>query len=489
MSPVSEIIDLMSFPTKKEREFVTRGYDFGKRAHDKHFRKSGEPYFVHPIEVAKTLAQLGMSSKVIVAGLLHDSVEDAVALEEEVKELFGDEVLFLVNGVTKLGRVKYRGMERHIESLRKLLVATSQDVRVLIIKFADRLHNMKTLEHVRKDKRKRIALETLQVYAPIAGRLGIGTLRKELEDLAFPYVHPIKYKEVLLLRKQKSKENERHLDRALKSVKKELARVNITKFRTEIRVKGLYSLFKKLQRKGNDINKIYDISAIRIVVQSIDDCYKVLRVVHNLWKPLPGRIKDYIGNEKLNGYQSLHTTVFIGDGSLVEIQIRTEEMDQIAQYGIASHMSYKRELRPDQQNWFEQFLPKKSRKEDTTEAPAWLHDIAALEQVGTNEFFENLKSDFFNFRIFVFTPAGDAIDLPINSTPIDFAYAVHTAIGDHLSGAKIGGKLVSLSTKLKNGDIVEITTKESSHPTVKWLDYAKSSVAQRKINAYLNKAR
>lgn len=489
MAPVSDILNLMKAPTEKDRECIIDAYNFGKEAHKGHLRKSGEPYFIHPIEVAKTLAEIGMTRSVIIAGLLHDAIEDAMASEEEVGKKFGDDVLFLVNGVTKLGTVKYRGMERHIESLRKLLVATSQDVRVLIIKFADRLHNMKTLEHVSKEKQKRIAAETLQVYAPIAERLGIGALRKELEDLAFPYVHPKKYKDVLELRKQKNKDTEKHLDKALKSIKKELARAGITKFRTEIRIKGLYSLFKKLERKGKDIDRVYDISAIRVIVKSVDDCYKVLGVIHNLWRPLPGRIKDYIASPKPNGYQSLHTTVIIGDGTIIEIQIRTEKMHITAQYGIASHMLYKDGLSPKrgELSWFKQFLPGQTPSVEIKEAPAWIHDIAAMDEVETEEFFKNLKSDFFNFRIFVFTPTGDVIDLPADSTPIDFAYAVHSDIGDHVSGAKIGSKLVSLNTKLKNGDIIEIITKSGSHPTAKWLESAKTSVAQRKIQAYLNK--
>lgn len=493
MAPVTEIINLMKAPSEKDKECVTLAYNFGKEAHKDHLRKSGEPYFIHPIEVAKTLAEIGMDRHVIIAGLLHDAIEDAKATEEEVGKEFGEDVLFLVNGVTKLGTVKYRGMDRHIESLRKLLVATSQDVRVLIIKFADRLHNMKTLEHVSKEKQKRIAAETLQVYAPIAERLGIGALRKELEDLAFPYVHPRKYKEVLELRKKKRKETEKHLDKALKSIKKELARVGITKFRTEIRIKGLYSLFKKLERKGNDIDRVYDISAIRVIVASVDDCYKVLGAIHNLWRPLPGRIKDYIALEKPNGYQSLHTTVIIGDGTIIEIQIRTEKMHMAAEYGIASHMLYKDGIVPKRGElaWFKQFLPNKEQDyiAETTKAPEWIHDIAAMDEVETSEFFKNLKSDFFNFRIFVFTPAGDVIDLPADSTPIDFAYAVHSDIGDHVCGAKIDSKLVSLNTKLKNGDIIEIITKNSSHPTTKWLEFAKTSVAQRKIQSYLNKTR
>lgn len=491
IAPVSEILRLMKSPTEKDRECITDAYNFGKEAHKDHLRKSGEPYFIHPIEVAKTLAETGMSRSVIIAGLLHDAIEDALATEEEVREKFGDDVLFLVNGVTKLGKVKYRGMDRHVESLRKLLVATSQDIRVLIIKFADRLHNMKTLEHVRKDKQKRIAKETLEVYAPIAERLGISALRKELEDLAFPYVRPKKYKEVLQLRKQKSKENEKHLDKALKSIKRELAKANITKFRTEIRIKGLYSLFKKLERKGKDIDRVYDISAIRVIVKSVDDCYKVLGVVHNLWRPLPGRIKDYIASPKPNGYQSLHTTVIIGDGTIIEIQIRTEGMHRTAQYGIASHIQYKNQIfeKRGELSWFKQFLPERLYKTESTEAPSWIKDIAAMDKLETEEFFKNLKSDFFNFRIFVFTPAGDVIDLPADSTPIDFAYSVHSDIGDHVSGAKIDSKLVSLNTKLKNGDIIEIITKNSSHPTAKWLEFAKTSVAQRKIQSYLNKTK
>lgn len=492
--PVSEILSLMNSPSETDISCITDAYKFGKEAHKDHKRNSGEPYFTHPVAVAKTLAEIGMSRSVIAAGLLHDAIEDALATEEAVKEKFGEDILFLVNGVTKLGKVRYQGLDRHVESLRKLLVATSEDIRVLIIKFADRLHNMETLQYLPKEKQKRIAVETLEVFAPIAERLGISALTKRLEDLAFPYVHPQKYKDVLQLRNQRSKENQKHLEKALKSIKKELAKAGITKFKTEIRIKGLYSLFKKLERKKRDINKIHDISAIRIIVKNVDDCYKVLRVVHNTWRPLPGKIKDYISLPKVNGYQSLHTTVFIGDGSLVEIQIRTEEMHRDAQYGIASHLSYKNagESKYDM-SWFKQFLPKNvkdlEKEEKRKDAPKWIKDVAEMNKVETGDFIRNLKSDFFSHRIFVFTPEGDVIDLPVESTPIDFAYSVHTDIGEHVSGAKVGGKLVSLDTKLRNGDIIEITTKESSHPTTKWLDYVKTSLAKRKIQSYLAKSK
>lgn len=521
MADVKELISLMRDPSKEDIALVTRAYAFAEKAHKGHERHSGEPYFFHSFETAKKLAEIGMGPRTIAAGLLHDTIEDATVSAEEIKTQFGDEVLFLVEGVTKLGRLKYRGMERHIESLRKLFVATSQDIRVLIIRLTDRLHNMKTLEHVPEHKQYRIALETLEVYAPVADRLGMGAMKRELEDLSFKYVYPEEYRETLELMNRQSKETEKYLEKVDRSVKKELGKQNFTSFRTEYRKKGLYSLYGKLQRKERDIAKIYDIAALRIIVPAIDDCYRVLGIIHGMWRPLPGKIKDYIAFEKPNGYQSIHTTIFTGDGGIVEIQIRTEEMHRNAQYGIASHIVYKakadkRDGAQSQEGggqlWIAQFLPalfrrgeresaqkpeedKKARKRrggrmrygSLHYVPNWIKDIAeAYEHAGGSEDMLNkLKADFFSHRVFVFTPQGDVIDLPIDSSPVDFAYAVHSDIGNHMSGVKVNGKMVSLDTKLKNGDIVDVQTKQSVAPTQKWLDIAKTSAARKHIRTVL----
>lgn len=501
MTTVKEILAQMSGTTPEGVALIEKAYTFGKQAHEGHTRYSGEPYFIHPSAVAKYLAEFGMDAPTIAAALLHDAIEDAKATPEEVEKEFGPEVLFLVEGVTKLGKHKYQGGERHAESLRRLLVATSADVRVLIIKLADRYHNMTTIEHVPEHKRKRIAIETLEIYAPIADRLGIGRLKKQLEDLSFPVVDPDAYQHALEVRKLKTKENENGLARVQKDLQHALVRKDIKKFSTSVRMKGLWSLHQKLIRKGDDITLIHDIAALRVIVPSVDDCYRVLGVIHSLWKPLPGEFKDYIAFPKPNGYQSLHTTVITADAGIVEMQVRTDEMHRRAQFGIASHMSYKMLGSAPQGAfqklsipWVRDLVPtllsfKKGaqvapggKAHTTADVPRWLTELAdAHGATESPDFVEGLKSDFFSHRVFVFTPRGDVIDLPMESTPADFAYAIHSDLGNHMNGAKVNGKLVSFDTKLRNGDVVEILTRESARPTAKWLEYAKTSMARRHI--------
>ena len=514
MTPVKEIIAEMKDASEEDKALVEKAYAFAENAHKDDKRYSGEPYFVHPSAAAKILAELGMDASTIAAGLLHDAIEDGKASAELVKEQFGEVVLFLVEGVTKLGKHKYRGAERHAESLRRLLVATSADVRVLIIKLADRYHNMMTIEHVPKEKQERIALETLEIYAPLADRLGMGRMKKNLEDLAFPVVDTDAYAHAMEVRKLKSKETESGLVRVQKELQREFARKGLREFRTEVRIKGLWSLHQKLKRKGDDITEIHDIAALRVIVQSIDDCYAALGVIHSRFRPLPGQFKDYIAFPKPNGYQSLHTTVLTQDAGIVEIQVRTEDMHRGAQFGIASHMSYKqlgkaagkgafanlsfswvRDLVPTLLNFSKKPLPvplaperggKKAKKEDS--APRWLSELAdvhtALAESG--EFVDSLKEDFFSHRVFVFTPKGDVIDLPIHSTPIDFAYAIHSDVGNHMNGAKVNTKLVAFDTPLRNGDVVEIIRRDSAHPTTKWLEMAKTSMARKHIRMALD---
>ncbi len=465
-----------------------------EEAHKGVLRNSGEPYFNHVFETAKIIADLKMCPKVICAGLLHDSIEDGVLTEEKIKAEFGDEVLFLVNGVTKLGKLKYRGAERHIESLRKLFVASAQDIRVIIIKLCDRLHNMRTLEHVRPDKQKRIALETLEIFAPLAYRLSIRKLSKELEDLSFPYIYPKEYENVKELMKNKRDETLPRLEKFMKSVKKALAEEGLVNIQTDYRQKGLYSLSKKIIKKDGDIDKIYDILALRIVTDNVSDCYKALGVIHGKWRPLPGRIKDYIAMPKPNGYQSLHTTIFTGDGAIVEVQIRTQDMHRQAEYGIASHLTYKdnENVENKDMGWFGQFLPKvistfiKSEKNNSN-SPAWIRDLAENQKYSDGEeMLEDMKADFFGHRIFVFTPKGDVIDLPIGSSVVDFAYAIHSDIGNHISSVMVNGKIAALNTELKNGDQVEVLTKKNAKPNRKWLDFTKTSMARRFIKSALN---
>jgi GTP pyrophosphokinase len=510
MTPVKEILAQMHNATEEDLALVRQAYDFAQKAHADHTRYSGEPYFIHPAAVAKMLAAAGMDAKTIAAGLLHDAIEDAKATQQEVKEKFGPEVLFLVDGVTKLGKHKYRGAERHAESLRRLLVATSSDIRVLIIKLTDRYHNMQTLEHVPEAKRKRIAVETLEIFAPLADRLGMGSVKKELEDLAFPFVDPDAYHHAAEVRKLARKENEVGLAKVQKDLQKELAKKGLRDFHTEVRVKGLWSLHQKLKRKGDDITKIHDIAALRVIVPTVDDCYTVLGIIHAHWKPLPGEFKDYIAFPKPNGYQSLHTTVLTPEAGIVEMQVRTEEMHQRARFGIAAHMSYKqlgknagkevskrvsfgwiRDLVPSLLNFSKKAPvvaePEKSKEMKQAEAPRWLSELANAhtEIAGSSEFLSGLKEDFFSHRVFVFTPNGDVIDLPVESTPVDFAYAIHSTLGDHMQGAKVNDKLVSFDTTLHNGDRVEIIARDSVHPTAKWLELAKTSLARRHIRTAL----
>lgn len=498
---IKEIINLMDSPSEQEKELIQKAYTFAEKAHEGQKRFSGEPYFIHCFETAKELANLEMCATTISAGLLHDSIEDGVASEKEIKDMFGDEVLFLIKGVTKLGKVKYRGAERFVESFRKFIVAASQDVRVLIIKLADRLHNMRTLEHVRPDKQKRIALETIEIYSPLAYRLGIRKLSRELEDLSFSYIDIKNYTETQKMMSRKKEESLPNLEKFLKSVKKALAKEEIINFETDYRQKGVYSLFKKLEKKENDIEKVYDILALRICVDTIADCYKVLGIIHSSWVPLPGRIKDYIAFPKPNGYQSLHTTVFTGDGAIVEIQIRTHEMHHNAEYGLASHIAYKENGNSIKDTsdmvWFKQLLPKNlnfaniNKQTPKEDAPSWVKDLAESQKnIKTvsekDEFMEDVKTDFFGQRIFVFTPRGEVVDLPIGSTVLDFAYAIHSDVGDHTSSAKINGKMVALKTELRNGDITEIITKESSKPSAKWIELVKTNMAKRCIKNFLD---
>jgi GTP pyrophosphokinase len=476
MQTIKKIIDETGGSVnKKEEELIEKAYNFAFKAHEGQKRETGEPYFSHVYETAKTLAKLGMDAKTIAAGLLHDSLEDTKITEKEFEEKFGKDILFLVKGVTKLGTLKYRGHERHVESLRKFFIAMANDLRVVIIKFADRLHNLRTLGSLREDKRKRIALESIEVYAPLANRLGMGKLKGEIEDAAFPYAYPKEYKEIEELLEEKKDLYKKNLHEVHVTLEKELRKNKIKFFEIDYRIKHKYSLYRKLLRYNKDLDKIYDIIALRVVVATVEDCYQVLGIIHSIWKPLPNRIKDYIALPKPNGYQSIHTTIFTGSGGIAEIQIRTKEMHAEAAYGIAAHFAYKE--RGD-----------KKAKEDKDKFE-WLEELKNLKnfEKEPKKYLENLKTDFFNYRIFVFTPQGDVIDLPEDSSPIDFAYQIHSDIGDHISQAKINTKIAPLGTKLKNGDIVEIMTRKEANPSSKWLDYVKTTVAKKHIKTYLEK--
>lgn len=473
MNPkVEDIISILHKPSEKDKELIQKAYDFAMKAHEGQLRKSGEPYFNHVFATAKNLADLGMKAKTIAAGLLHDVIEDTKVTEEDIRNEFGEEILTLVNGVTKLGTVRYKGIERKVENLRRFFVSMAEDLRVLTIKLADRLHNIETLEHVRPDKQQRIALETLEIYAPLADRLSMGRLKGRLEDAAFKYAYPKEYEEVKNLLLEKKDAKEKYLIEVKDKLEEKIKETHIKHFKIDYRQKHLYSLWKKLQKYNMDIGKIYDIIAMRVMVDTVADCYHVLGIIHGEWTPVPNRIKDYIAMPKANGYQSLHTTIFTGTGGIVEIQIRTHEMHEKAENGIAAHFIYKE---------------KGSQKIDPKQLE-WVNKLTELnqeEEKNPDKFLEKIRLNFFKDRVFTFTPKGDVIDLPEGASVIDFAYAIHTDLGNHAHGAKVNGKNAALGTKLKTHDIVEIQVNKNTNPSSKWLDFAKSNLARREINAYL----
>ncbi len=460
MPDIKEITTSLRNPSAGDISLIQKAYDFAKKAHEGSVRKNGEPYFNHVFGTAKNLSELGVGPETIAAGFLHDTIEDTAVTPKEIEKEFGGEILFLVEGVTKLGKLRYHGTERYNESLRKLFIAMSKDIRVLIIKLCDRLDNMQTLSAIPEEKQLRIAKETLEIYSPIAYRLGIKRLQRDLEDISFAYVYPEEYQKIKNILHIKRDETEKHLDKFQKSLKKELAKNGILDFKIDYRVKSLYSLYKKLQKYKWDLETIYDVSALRIIVKEVSECYRILGIIHGAWRPLPTRIKDYIASPKVNGYRSIHTTIFTGDGGIIEVQIRTEEMHIEAEFGVASHASY---------------------KEGHKAKTGWIKDLVEYQKEAGDEFVETIKTDFFEERIFVFTPIGDVIDLPKGSSVIDFAYSIHTDMGSHLSGAKINGKFVAITTELQNGDRVEIETKKSAKPTNKWLEHCKTTIARRKI--------
>ncbi len=505
VASLASILNHLTATAKEDVVLIEKAYAFAEKAHEGHVRYSGEPYFTHLTFVAEILAEMGMGPKTVAAGLLHDIIEDTGVTAATIREEFGPEILFLIEGVTKLGGVRYHGTDRHNESLRKLFVATSEDIRVLIIKLVDRLHNMQTLQYVPKEKQRRIARETLEIYVPVAHRLGMGRIRKELEDLAFPYVFPDQFAKVTKLVEKDSKDALERLEHLRKELQKRLAE-EIKGFKTHYRVKGMYSLFRKLERRDWDMDKIHDLFAIRVIVPTLDNCYQTLGIVHKLWRPLPQCVKDYIAFPKPNGYQSLHTTVITNDRIILEVQIRTEAMHREAEFGVASHLAYKqheegqaytsrmmdlipRLFRPF--SWVRNAqvaTPVSDNKEyNLDNVPQWIREIAEAHRnlESTGEFVAGLREDFFSHRIFVFTPKGDVIDLPIGASTIDLAYAIHTDLGNHMVGAKVNKKLVQMNTLLKNGDIVEVMTSKNAHPTLKWLDGAKTTLAQRHIRGHL----
>jgi len=461
---------------KADLSMLDLAYEFALLAHENQKRLSGEPYIIHPLKTAMTLAQMKLGVPIIIAAILHDVPEDTSKTLNEISKEFGPDIASMVSGVTKLGAIKYRGMERYIENLRKMFIAMAQDIRVVFIKFADRLHNLQTLEYLPTKKRYRIALETLEIYAPIANRLGMGEIKGQLEDLAFKYVYPKEYEWTYSAIKQLYGKKKAHLDKAIAQAKKFLAEAGITPISVHGRRKHIYSLYKKLASKDRDVEKVYDLIALRIIVKDLADCYATLGIVHKYWKPLKGRIKDYIAQPKPNGYKSLHTTVFLDDGEIIEVQIRTQEIHEEAEYGIAAHWSY-------DESGKKSIIPREVR---------WMQELVKVQKEFENkkeflEGLESLKIDVFRSRIFVFTPKGDVIDLPEDATPIDFAYAIHSDIGDQCAGAVINEQIQPLDTPLKSGDVAHIiVNKDRKSPNADWLKFVKTRAARTKIKASLN---
>ncbi|WP_053957019.1 RelA/SpoT family protein [Inediibacterium massiliense] len=473
------LAQIQQYNPNSDMGFIIKAYNFAEAAHEGQVRKSGEKYFVHPERVAKILAELEMDDATIVAGLLHDVIEDTKYTYEEVKLEFGEEVAILVEGVTKLGRFTYETKEeRQAESLRKMFLAMAKDIRVIIIKLADRLHNMRTLKYMNEEKKREKAVETLEIYAPIAHRLGISKIKWELEDLSLRYIDPEGYYDLVDKVAKKKREREEYINQVIKQLGNALKDVKI-KFEINGRSKHFYSIYRKMVYRNKAFEEIFDLTAIRVVVDNVKDCYGVLGIVHTMWRPIPGRFKDYIAMPKPNMYQSLHTTVIGPDGEPFEIQIRTWEMHRIAEYGIAAHWKYKegktgqnKDNLDDKLRWLRQLLE-------------WQRDMN-----DPKEFMESLKIDLFTNEVFVFTPKGDVIDLPAGSTPIDFAYKIHSAIGNSCIGAKVDGRIVPIDYKLKNGNIVEVLASKNSHgPSRDWLKFVKSTQAKNRIRQWFKKER
>lgn len=466
-----------SYMNEEHVTLVEKAYKFAAVCHKNQRRKSGEPYIIHPIQVAGILAELHMDPETVAAGYLHDIVEDTGATLDDIKELFGPTIAVIVDGDTKLGKIQYKSNKEQMAAThRKLLLAMSKDIRVMIVKLADRLHNMRTLQHLRPDKQRRISNETLEIYAPIADRLGISTIKWELEDLSLRYLNPQQYYRIVHLMNSRRDQRLEYIDEAIVQIKKAISDLNLGA-NVEIygRPKHIYSIYKKMVSQHKQFSQIYDLLAVRIVVDSIKDCYAALGAIHTNWKPMPGRFKDYIAMPKANGYQSLHTTIMGPEGRPLEVQIRTHHMHQVAEYGVAAHWAYK-EGNTDgvQQN-------KDSKTLNVVKEILELRN----ESQGTDEFMQGVQSDVFADKVYAFTPKGDVIELPKGSGPLDMAYQIHTEVGNHTTGAKVNGRIVPLNYEIKTGDIVDIMTSSSSTgPSRDWIDLVSTRRARNKIRQF-----
>jgi len=459
----------------EDRELLLHAYDFARTAHANQKRASGEPYFIHPCAVAEILVDLGLDPATIAAALLHDVIEDTPATEEDIRREFGEEVLSLVSGVTKLDKIVFKSHEEEeAENFRKIFIAMAKDIRVIIIKLADRLHNMRSLNYLSKERQQRMARETLDIYTPIAGRLGISQVKCELEDLCLKYLDPEAFEYLVENIHQKLEERNRFVDYVVEEINRILTE---SKIQGEVfgRPKHFYSIYKKMKTKDKTLDQIYDLTAVRVIVGTVDECYEVFGKIHKEWKPVPGRIKDYIATPKPNLYQSLHTTVVTNFGQPFEIQIRTEEMHRTAEYGIAAHWKYK-----------------EARETETTldQRIAWIREMMEVQGglKDAKEFMDTVKGELFSSELLVFTPQGKVISLPAGATPVDFAYAIHSQVGNHCTGAKVNGKIVPLNSGLELGDVVEIITSPNSKgPSWDWLKFIKSSSAKAKIKSFYKK--
>ena len=472
---LKEFMDYVhSYLGDDECDQIMKAFTLADKAHEGQFRASGEPYIMHPLAVAEILAHLQIDHITLIAALLHDVVEDTEYTKEDIEKLFGTEVAFLVDGVTKLNQFQYETKEdRQMENYRKMILAMAKDVRVVVIKLGDRLHNMRTLKHMRSDKQKRIAKETLEIFAPLAHRLGIFNVKWELEDLSFRYLEPDKYYDLVDQMKQKRQAREDIVNDTMEQLTKALDEAGI-KADIKGRPKHFYSIYKKMKKDNRDLSQIYDLLAVRVIVDTVPDCYAVLGIAHSIWKPLPYRFKDYISMPKSNMYQSLHTTVIGTMGQPVEIQIRTWEMHRVSEYGVAAHWRYKE--------------GNKGADKEFDQKVAWLRQVLEWQDTSNpKELVNALKLDVFSGEVFVFTPKGDVVKLPIGSVPLDFAYRVHTDVGHRCVGAKVNGKIVPLDYTLQNGDIVDIITSKTGKPSLDWLNIVGSSESKNKIRNWFKR--
>ncbi|MFC3932624.1 RelA/SpoT family protein [Streptococcus dentapri] len=472
----NDVIDIVKeYMSEDDVAYVQKALDYATKAHKSQLRKSGEPYIIHPIQVGGILANLSLDAITVACGFLHDVVEDTDVTLDNLEEEFGLNVRQIVDGVTKLGKVEYKSHEEQLaENHRKMLMAMSRDIRVILVKLADRLHNMRTLKHLRPDKQKRISRETMEIYAPLAHRLGISHIKWELEDLAFRYLNEAEFYKISHMMKEKRRERETLVDEIVEKIRDYTAKQDL---HGEIygRPKHIYSIYRKMRDKKKRFDEIYDLIAIRCIMETPSDVYAMLGYIHELWKPMPGRFKDYIASPKSNGYQSIHTTVY-GPKGPIEIQIRTQEMHEVAEYGVAAHWAYKKGIKD------------KVDSQESAIGMNWIQDLVEL-QVGSNgdakEFVDSVKEDIFSARIYVFTPSGDVQELPKDSGPIDFAYAIHTQVGEKAVGAKVNGRMVPLTAKLRTGDVVEIVTNSNSFgPSRDWIKLVKTTKARNKIRQF-----